>query len=299
MGLFMIFKKPSNLLEGHIKNERKTADERDTYPCPGCRREVAKSALRDNLNVCPHCSHHLKLSARRRIKLLADAESFTERDSDMKPSNIIGFPDYDTKLERAVSESGENEGVITGVCTVDGIRCVIFAMEPRFMMGSMGSVVGEKITRAFEYAAVNALPVVGFTVSGGARMQEGIISLMQMAKTSGAVMKHSRAGNLFLCVLTDPTTGGVTASFAMEGDIIISEPGALICFAGPRVIEQTIRKKLPDGFQRAEFLLEHGFVDDIVDRRKQREYIAEVLRMHMRQQEPLCVCIGAGKAGGI
>jgi acetyl-CoA carboxylase carboxyl transferase subunit beta len=151
------------------------------------------------------------------------------------------------------------------------------------MMGSMGSVVGEKITRLFERATEESLPVVGFTVSGGARMQEGIISLMQMAKTSGAVKRHSDAGNLFLCVLTDPTTGGVTASFAMEGDIIIAEPDALIGFAGPRVIEQTIRKKLPEGFQRAEFLLEKGFLDDIVDRKKQRSYISRVLKLHAKE----------------
>lgn len=289
----MIFKKPSNALEGQAKcekndkndkNEKKaTAEDSEFYPCPGCKKNIAKTELKDNLNVCPLCGYHLKLSARRRISLVSDADSFQERDRDIISDNVICFPEYDKKLAAARLESGENEGVVTGIGSVGGVRCAIFAMEPRFMMGSMGRAVGEKITRLFEHATVEKLPVIGFTVSGGARMQEGILSLMQMAKTSGAVKLHSDAGNLFLCILTDPTTGGVTASFAMEGDIIISEPGALICFAGPRVIEQTIRKKLPDGFQRAEFLLDKGFVDDIIDRRNQKDYIAKILKMHESQ----------------
>ncbi len=289
----MIFKKPLNTLEGQAKSakpekgEKKQAAavEGDSYPCPGCKKNISKSLLRENMNVCPLCSYHLKLSARRRINLIADDASFVETESSLTSGNILDFPEYDIKLAAAKAESGENEGVVTGACTVGGVRCAIFAMEPKFMMGSMGRVVGEKITRLFEYAAEKSLPVVGFTVSGGARMQEGILSLMQMAKTSGAVKRHSDAGNLFFCVLTDPTTGGVTASFAMEGDIIISEPGALICFAGPRVIEQTIRKKLPEGFQKAEFLLEKGFIDDIVDRRVQKDYIIKILKMHERRGE--------------
>lgn len=282
----MRFKKPSNMLEGQSKSDKKPAEERagegDYYPCPGCKKNIAKSELRENLNVCPLCSYHLKLSARRRIAIISDPGSFSETDRELTSDNILQFPEYDEKLERARLESSENEAVITGFCEIGGVRCAIFAMEPRFMMGSMGRVVGEKITRLFEAATDARLPVVGFTVSGGARMQEGILSLMQMAKTSGAVGRHSEAGNLFLCVLTDPTTGGVTASFAMQGDIIIAEPGALICFTGPRVIEQTIRKKLPEGFQRAEFQLERGFLDDIVDRRGQRDYIIKILRMHTR-----------------
>lgn len=212
--------------------------------------------------------------------MICDADSFVEFDKELASKNILDFPDYDKKLSNAKLESAENEGVVCGRCRIGGFNSAIFVMEPYFMMGSMGSVVGEKITRLFEMAEKEKLPVVGFTVSGGARMQEGIISLMQMAKTSGAVKRHSDGGNLFLCVLTDPTTGGVTASFAMEGDIIVAEPGALIGFAGPRVIEQTIRKKLPEGFQRAEFLLEKGFLDDVIDRKKQKDYITKILKMH-------------------
>ena len=277
----MRFKKPSNTLEGQTRADKKTAEAKDSeyYPCPNCKKNITKSELRENLNVCPLCSHHLKLSARRRIAIISDPDSFVETDRELSTDNILQFPEYDEKLERARQESSESEAVITGFCAIGGVPAAIFVMEPRFMMGSMGRVVGEKITRLFEAATERHLPVVGFTVSGvpGCRR---ILSLMQMAKTSGAVGRHNRAGNLFLCVLTDPTTGGVTASFAMEGDIIIAEPGALICFTGPRVIEQTIRKKLPEGFQRAEFLLEKGFLDNIVDRRDQRDYIIKILKMH-------------------
>ncbi len=291
----MIFKKPSNALEGQSKNakpekgEKKqaAAEESDSYSCPGCKINMAKSVFRENLNVCPLCGFHLGLRARRRISIIADDGSFVETESSLTSGNILDFPEYDDKLALAKAESGENEGIVTGVCSVGGVRCAIFAMESRFMMGSMGRVVGEKITRLFEYAVKESIPVVGFTVSGGARMQEGILSLMQMAKTSGAVKRHSESGNLYLCVLTNPTAGGVTASFAMEGDIIISEPGALICFAGPRVIEQTIRKKLPEGFQKAEFLLEKGFIDAIVDRRAQKDYIVKILKMHERRGEAI------------
>jgi acetyl-CoA carboxylase carboxyl transferase subunit beta len=203
-------------------------------------------------------------------------------DGDMVSRNIINFPDYDKRLKNASLESAEKDAVICGTCKIGGQNTAIFIMEPYFMMGSMGTVVGEKITRLFEMATDEHIPVVAFTVSGGARMQEGILSLMQMAKTSGAVKRHSDAGNLFIAVLTDPTTGGVTASFASEADITIAEPFALIGFAGPRVIEQTIRKKLPDGFQRSEFLMEKGFIDDIVDRKRQKEYLTLLLRLHQK-----------------
>ena len=174
-------------------------------------------------------------------------------DRDMRAVNVLDFPGYDNKLKHAALDSRESDGVVCGECTIGGYPCCLFVMESNFMMGSMGSVVGEKITRLFEFATEHSLPVIGYTVSGGARMQEGILSLMQMAKTSGAVKRHSDAGNLYVTFLTDPTTGGVSASFAMDGDIILAEPGALIGFAGPRVIEQTIRQKLPEGFQRASF----------------------------------------------
>jgi acetyl-CoA carboxylase carboxyl transferase subunit beta len=215
--------------------------------------------------------------------MIADAGSFVEFDMELVPRNILDFPGYDEKLEAARLQSAESDSVICGECSIDGVRVGIFSMESSFMMGSMGSVAGEKITRTFERALADGLPVIGFAVSGGARMQEGMISLMQMAKTSGAVKRHSDAGNLYICVLTDPTTGGVTASFAMEADIILAEPNALIGFAGPRVIEQTIRKKLPSGFQRAEFQLEHGFIDNIVFRKRQKSYISKLLEMHKRE----------------
>ncbi len=279
----MLFKKPANVLEGHTKLAKKPVSESMDLSviCPKCKKSVENGELSSALNVCPYCRYHFRLNARQRINYISDKNSFIEIDKDLEATNFLDLLDYDRKLENSRLESAEKDAVVCGFCTIGGHKVALFVMEPYFMMGSMGSVVGEKITRLFEAAQAQSLPVVGFTVSGGARMQEGIISLMQMAKTSGAVKHHSDAGNLFLCVLTDPTTGGVTASFAMEGDIIIAEPGALICFAGPRVIEQTIRKKLPEGFQRAEFLLEKGFVDSIVDRRRQKDYISKILKMHM------------------
>jgi len=282
----LIFKKPSNALEGHNKFDKKITkiiEEELSVICPKCKKPLNTSDLSNNYFVCLYCKHHFRLRARQRLAIVCDPESFVEFDQNLISTNILNFPEYDKKLYNAKLESTENDGVICGKCEIAGSQAAIFVMEPNFMMGSMGRVVGEKITRLFEMATKAKLPVVGFTVSGGARMQEGIISLMQMAKTSGAVKKHSDDGNLFLCVLTDPTTGGVTASFAMEGDIIIAEPQALVGFAGPRVIEQTIRKKLPEGFQRAEFLLEKGFVDDIIDRKKQKCYISKILKMHTKE----------------
>ena len=281
----MLFKKPSNPLEGYSKLEKSARSENveDLFlVCPKCKKNLSSGEISDNLHLCPYCGYHFRMNARQRLNLVCDGDTFEESDAGLLSKNILNFPDYDKKLTNARLESAEKDGVVCGFCEIGKNKAAIFVMEPYFMMGSMGSVVGEKITRLFERAAEQNLPVVGFTVSGGARMQEGIVSLMQMAKTSGAVRKHGDAGNLFLCVLTDPTTGGVTASFAMEGDIILAEPGALIGFAGPRVIEQTIRKKLPEGFQRAEFLLEHGFVDDVVNRRKQKSYISQLLKMHAR-----------------
>ena len=212
--------------------------------------------------------------------MTTDEGTFCEMDADMTSTNIIDFPDYTRKLKSAKLNSGENESVITGTAEIFGEKCVIAVMNSQFMMGSMGTVTGEKITKAFEYATDNRLPVVVFTVSGGARMQEGILSLMQMAKTSGAVKRHSDAGLLYITVLTDPTTGGVTASFAMEGDIILAEPHALIAFAGPRVIEQTIRQKLPKDFQSAEFLLDKGFIDAVVQRADMKQTLAKLIRLH-------------------
>lgn len=281
-----LFRKPHNQLEdleGATTGHAPSVPQQLFSNCPSCRAMLAQDDLPASCYVCPKCGHHLRLGARKRLALICDPDSFQEMDAGLAGGNPLDFPDYADKLDKARKASGEAEGVITGIGKVDGISTALFAMEPAFMMGSMGAVVGEKITRLFEEATRQGLPVVGFTVSGGARMQEGMISLMQMAKTSGAVGRHGQAGLLYLAVLTDPTTGGVMASFAMEGDITIAEPGALVGFAGPRVIEQTIRQKLPQGFQRAEFLLEKGFVDLICDRRQLRDTLAHLLRLHGRE----------------
>lgn len=250
--------------------------------CPSCKALILREDLQENKQVCPKCSFYFRLSARQRLDLVVDEGSFQEQNAGMRSKNVLKFPEYDAKLKKAMEESGELESVLCGQARIGGQECCLFVMESRFMMGSMGVVTGEKITRLFEYATEQKLPVVGFTVSGGARMQEGILSLMQMAKTSGAVKRHSDSGLLYITVLTDPTTGGVTASFAMEGDIILAEPGALIGFAGPRVIEQTIKQKLPEGFQTAEFLQEKGFVDAIVPRQEMKERLRFLLSFHQK-----------------
>ncbi|CCX38113.1 acetyl-coenzyme A carboxylase carboxyl transferase subunit beta [Clostridium sp. CAG:1013] len=276
-----LFRSPQNELE----KGGKPVPEEDAgirTACPHCGAQLPLSELQDNLQVCTACGYHFRIGPRDRIVYLVDEESFQELYGDMKSRDVLSFPGYDQKLRNAKLASREKEGVVCGTAKVSEEECALFVMDPNFMMGSMGTVVGEKITRLFEYATEKGLPVVGFTVSGGARMQEGILSLMQMAKTSAAVRKHSDAGNFYLTVLTDPTTGGVTASFAMDGDIIMAEPGATIGFAGARVIEQTIRKKLPQGFQKAEFLLEHGFVDLITPRTEQKDTIGKLLRLHRK-----------------
>ena len=247
--------------------------------CPNCHKDVSVSRLWANDMVCP-CGYHFRLKARQRINMIADKGTFSEFYLYMKSSDPLGFPGYEEKLETVRNISGEEEAVICGTAQIGGMECCIFVMESYFMMGSMGSVVGEKITLLFEYATKHRLPVIGYTVSGGARMQEGLLSLMQMAKTSAAVKQHSDAGLLYIAVLTDPTTGGVTASFAMEADIILAEPGATVGFAGARVIEQTTKKALPKGFQTAEFVLEHGFIDTIVTRREQKKLLTELLKIH-------------------
>ncbi len=249
--------------------------------CPACKKTIFTGELSESLYVCSDCGYHYRIGARKRLSYLYDEGSFEEREQALVSENIIGFPDYDKKLRTALSQSGEKESVLTGVCKIGGVPAAVFAMEPNFMMGSMGSVTGDKLTALFEYATEHSLPVVGSTVSGGARMQEGVFSLMQMAKVSGAVKRHSDAGNLYVVILTDPTMGGVSASFAMLGDIIIAEPRARVGFTGARVIEQTIRQKLPNGFQSAEFLLESGFADDIVERKNLKSYIQNLLLIHL------------------
>jgi acetyl-CoA carboxylase carboxyl transferase beta subunit len=248
--------------------------------CTACRQVILAQDLKEKLKVCPKCGYHFKMNSDERLAATFDEGSFSEWDAALKSRNMLGFPEYDEKLAAAMKNSGMNEGVLTGAAALEGMACAAIIMEHRFMLGSMGSVVGEKITRAFEKATELKLPVIAFTVSGGARMQEGILSLMQMAKTSGAVKRHMDAGLLYITVLTDPTTGGVTASFAMEGDIILSEPGATVGFAGRRVIEQTTRAKLPERFQKAEFVLEKGFIDLIVPRSQMRDTLARLLKLH-------------------
>ncbi len=250
--------------------------------CKKCQTETSIYDLFHNCYVCPNCGYHFRVGMRDRVRLTMDKNSFHELFTGLKSRNFMDIPDYEAKLEKAQTKTTEEEAVLCGIASVAGSECAVFIMDSRFIMASMGSVVGEKITRTFEYATEHGLPVVGFTASGGARMQEGIISLMQMAKVSGAVKNHSNAGLLYITVLTDPTTGGVTASFAMQGDIILAEPSALIGFAGRRVVEQTTKSALPDNFQSAEFLLEHGFVDAIVPRTQMRDTLAELLHMHKR-----------------
>ena len=248
--------------------------------CPVCSKIILTEDMYLNNCVCPECGYYMKLDARTRISMVVDKNTFSEWDTNIEESNPCEYPGYEEKIQNLKRKTNLDEAVITGVGKIDGSKAVIGVCDTRFLMGSMGEVVGEKLTRAVEKATEQKLPVIIFTCSGGARMQEGIVSLMQMAKTSAALKRHHEAGQLFISVLTDPTTGGVTASFAMLGDIILAEPHALIGFAGPRVIEQTIGQKLPEGFQRSEFLLEHGFVDKIVERKDQKRVIGQILYMH-------------------
>ena len=250
------------------------------FKCPRCQDTSPLSKYEELHRVCPKCNYHGRLSAQERILITVDKESFREFDSNMKSLDPLDFPEYNEKQEELRESTGLKDAVVTGTATIKGSPVVIGVMDSKYMMGSMGSVVGEKIARAFEYATENGLPVVMFTASGGARMQEGIVSLMQMAKTSGAVKLHSDAGGLYIAVMTDPTTGGVTASFASLGDIIIAEPKVLIGFAGRRVIEGTIKQRLPEDFQLAEFMHEKGFVDMIVERRKMRSVLSHLLKLH-------------------
>ena len=253
--------------------------------CNACKGAIFTEDVKRNLYICPKCGNYFRVHAYRRIEFLLDDGSFEEWDQGMTAGNPLGFPGYEEKVRALQERTGLTEAVVTGKGRINGMETVIGVCDGRFMMASMGEAVGEKITRAVERATKLSLPVILFACSGGARMQEGIVSLMQMAKTSAALKRHSDAGLLYVSVLTDPTTGGVTASWAMLGDIILAEPHALIGFAGPRVIEQTIGQKLPKGFQRAEFLVEHGFVDRILPREEAKEVLAEILRMHGKDIE--------------
>lgn len=278
MPLLHFIHHPKNELERAGRNAASVTEPERS--CPNCHRTYPVRLIREAVYTCPDCGYHYRIGARRRIQVLVDPGSFSELWEDLETMDPLQFPEYGAKLEKARNSSREKEAVLCGTASIGGGKCALFVMEPQFMMGSMGCVVGEKITRLFEYALEQRLPVIGFTVSGGARMQEGLLSLMQMAKTSGAVARHSGAGLLYITVLTSPTTGGVTASIAMEGDLIAAEPGATVGFAGARVVEQTTRKALPKGFQTAESLLEHGFVDLILPRTHQKEQLVKLLQLH-------------------
>lgn len=254
----------------------------ETIRCPACGRELNKKETEKNKYVCYECGSYFRVRTKNRIRMVADKGTFTPWFEDIESQNPLNFPEYEEKTAAAKEKTGLHEAVTIGRCQVYGEDAVLGVCDARFLMSSMGHVVGEKIALAVERATELKLPVILFCCSGGARMQEGIVSLMQMAKTSAALKRHSDAGLLYVPVLTDPTTGGVTASFAMLGDIILAEPGALIGFAGPRVIEQTIGQKLPEGFQRAEFQLEHGFVDAIVERKDLKKKLYRILQMHHR-----------------
>ena len=248
--------------------------------CDNCKEILYKEDVRANYSVCPNCGKHFRLSSRRRIVQIIDEGTFEELNADLHTTDQIKFEGYLQKIKSLEEKTKIKEAVKTGIGKINGINVAIGVMDANFMMGSMGEVVGEKITRLIETAIEKHLPVILFCASGGARMQEGMVSLMQMAKTSAALSKLNKAGLLYISVFTDPTTGGVTASFASLGDVILAEPGALIGFAGPRVIEQTINQKLPEGFQRAEFLLEHGFVDRIVERKDMKNELCKILKLH-------------------
>lgn len=254
----------------------------ETKTCPSCQAQYSPEAIEEALKTCPGCGYHYRMEPLERLAYLADPGSFQELSANLRSLNPIDLSGYEEKLAEAEAKSHIKEAVITGTCLIEGKKLILGLMSFTFMGGSMGSVVGEKVCRALLTAVEERLPVVIYTTSGGARMQEGIFSLLQMAKTSSAVAELDKAGLPFFIVLCDPTTGGVTASFAMLGDIILAEPGALIGFAGPRVIEGTIRASLPEGFQRAEFQQEKGFVDLIVPRKDQRRLLAQLMVLHSR-----------------
>ena len=248
--------------------------------CSACETGQPRAIMQENLFICPKCGHHNKIRAHARLQILFDDEPYKEMFDELQSTNPIDFPDYTEKVDKQRQKSNLSEAVVCAEGRIDGMMTVVVVMDSHFLMGSMGTVVGERIALAVEYAGKRKRPLVIFSASGGARMQEGIFSLMQMAKTSAALKRFSDHGGFFLSYLTHPTTGGVTASFASLGDIILAEPGALIGFAGPRVIEETIRQKLPEGFQRSEFLVEHGFVDNIIERKNMRAVVAQLIKMH-------------------
>ncbi len=273
--------KKVNKEEKRIKNEKASDMLIGKWmKCDNCKEILYKEDVHNNFSVCPNCGKHFRISARRRIKQIADDGTFEEIGANIVTKDPLQFDGYLKKVEALKEKTKIEEAVKCGSCKINGEEVVIAVMDGNFMMGSMGSAVGERITLAIETSIKKHVPLIIFCVSGGARMQEGIISLMQMAKTSSALSKHNKEGLLYISVLTDPTTGGVTASFATLGDIILAEPNALIGFAGPRVIEQTIKQKLPEGFQKSEFLLEHGFIDMIVERKDMKDTLYRIIKLH-------------------
>lgn len=257
-----------------------TAPDTTQRTCPGCGRALVEEELVANQRVCPYCGFHFAMPARERLELVLDQGTFKELDANLVSRDPLAFPDYPAKLRELQAKTGLADALVTATGKIGGVPVAVAALDTRFLMGSMGAVVGEKLTRLIERAERRHLPLIVFSASGGARMQEGIVSLMQMAKTATACERFGARGGLFISVFTHPTTGGVTASFASLGDIMLAEPGALVGFAGPRVIEQTIGEKLPDGFQRAEFQMEHGFVDAVVPRARLRRTLISLLALH-------------------
>ncbi len=286
MQLHNVFKKTTKhyITLNNEKEEKPEVPHGLLRKCTKCGKSIFADEVKDNHYICTKCDGYFRMNAFRRIEMIADEDTFDEWDTGMCTRNPLEYKGYEDKLKKLQEKTELDEAVITGSCKIGGYKAVLAVMDGRFLMASMGEVVGEKITRAIEKATKQKLPIIIFACSGGARMQEGITSLMQMAKTSAALKRHSDAGQLYISVLTDPTTGGVTASFAMLGDIILAEPKALIGFAGPRVIEQTIGEKLPKGFQRSEFLLEHGFIDGIVAREKMKKAITKLLNLHLANE---------------
>ncbi|WP_277291463.1 acetyl-CoA carboxylase, carboxyltransferase subunit beta [Streptococcus orisratti] len=270
---------PNRSLKKTVEREAPEVPDELFAKCPSCKHMIYQKDL-GVAKICPACSYNFRISAQERLAITVDEGTFDELFTGLETKDPLKFPQYAEKLALAREKTGLDEAVLTGKALIRGQKVALAIMDSNFIMASMGTVVGEKLTRLFELAIAEKLPVVIFTASGGARMQEGIMSLMQMAKISAAVKRHSNAGLFYLTVLTDPTTGGVTASFAMEGDIILAEPQALIGFAGRRVIETTVREDLPEDFQRAEFLLDHGFVDAIVKRTELADVIADLVKFH-------------------
>ena len=266
-------------------NHRRAHSSVSEIKCSVCGRNVLEELARTNLSVCPFCNSDFRMKAKDRIEQVFDKDTFVEQDSELKSRDLLNFPDYKKKLASYKKSSGLNEAVVAGMGKIDGMDVAAAVMDSSFMMGSMGTIVGQKIVNIAEFATNNKLPLVIFSASGGARMQEGMFSLLQMSRCSIAINKHATAGLLYISVLTHPTTGGVAASFSMQGDVILAEPAALIGFAGPRVIQQTVKEVLPDGFQRSEYLLQNGMIDAIVLRKEMKKVISNIIKIHSPQNK--------------